>query len=253
MVARVLFQHQVPSIPISVCNDRKTLFCLELWFGIYRFDIYRISRLNKIAPIQFLVGHSQVVRKLPDSLESIMNIRTLCLGILYFREATGYEINKTASEGNFSHFIMASYGSIYPTLTKLEADGLLTCREEVVPGKPTRKVYGINDLGRAALIEAVSEIPKGDIFKSEFMFQCLCSEMVEPSLIQKSIELQIMRLRALIERLEQAGEECGHKESQFVIEYGLSINRAALSYLLENGHKLVERSNDETTDVRAAE
>jgi len=186
-----------------------------------------------------------------------MNIRTLCLGILYFRDATGYEINKAASEGNFSHFIMASYGSIYPTLTKLEADGLVTFREEIESGKPTRKVYSLNDLGKAALIEAISDVPRGDIFKSEFMFLCLCSELVDTSVITTSIEQQIVRLRDLIERLEQAGTECGHKESQFVIEYGLSINKAALNYLVANRHKLEDRNleamDDSAIEVRAAE
>ena len=41
-----------------------------------------------------------------------MNVKTLCLGFLSTREATGYEIKKEFEEGFFSHFIEASYGSI---------------------------------------------------------------------------------------------------------------------------------------------
>ena len=52
-----------------------------------------------------------------------MNIRTLCLGILSFREATGYEIKKMVEDGMFSHFIDASYGSIYPALTQMLNEG----------------------------------------------------------------------------------------------------------------------------------
>ena len=47
-----------------------------------------------------------------------MNVRTLCLGVLQFGEATGYEIKKIVEEGMFNHFIEASYGSIYPALTR---------------------------------------------------------------------------------------------------------------------------------------
>ncbi|MEE9590251.1 MAG: PadR family transcriptional regulator, partial [Hyphomicrobiaceae bacterium] len=93
-----------------------------------------------------------------------MNVRTLCLGILYFGEATGYEIRKTASEGGFSHFIEANYGSIYPALTKLTQDELVTMREEVVSGKPSRKVYALTDQGREALKAALNEPLRADIF-----------------------------------------------------------------------------------------
>ena len=59
-----------------------------------------------------------------------MNVRTLCLGILSTEEASGYEIKKDIEEGLFSHFIEASFGSIYPALTQLTAEGLLTVRAE---------------------------------------------------------------------------------------------------------------------------
>ena len=59
-----------------------------------------------------------------------MNVRTLCLGILSVGEASGYEIKKEIEEGLFSHFIDASFGSIYPALTQLNAEGLVTLRAE---------------------------------------------------------------------------------------------------------------------------
>ena len=52
-----------------------------------------------------------------------MNIRTLCLGILSRGDATGYEIKKMAEEGLFSHFVEASFGSIYPALTRMTDEG----------------------------------------------------------------------------------------------------------------------------------
>ena len=48
---------------------------------------------------------------------------TLCLGILRFGDATGYEIKKMVEEDMFNHFIEASYGSIYPALTRMSQDG----------------------------------------------------------------------------------------------------------------------------------
>ncbi len=160
-----------------------------------------------------------------------MNSRTLCLGILHFEEATGYEINKMASEGHFSHFIEASYGSIYPALTKLTKEGLVTWREEQLPGNPPRKVYAITDAGRAALRDALMEPPKWDVFKSEFLFLNLFSELVPSHHLETVKITRINALRAELERLEEAKTVCDHPGSQFAIGYGLALTHAAVDYL----------------------
>ena len=74
-----------------------------------------------------------------------MSVRSLCLAILSFGDATGYEIRKESTEGRFSYFDDASFGSIYPALARLESEGLVTVREEPQAGKPARKVYSITD------------------------------------------------------------------------------------------------------------
>ena len=75
-----------------------------------------------------------------------MNVRTLCLGILSLHEATGYEIRKMVEEGTFSHFIDASYGSIYPALAQLLKEGLVSVRTETAETvRPPRKVYTITE------------------------------------------------------------------------------------------------------------
>ena len=77
-----------------------------------------------------------------------MNVKTLCLGVLSAGEASGYEIKKEIEEGLFSHFIEASYGSIYPALTQLAGEGFVTVRAEEQSGKPDKKVYAITATGR---------------------------------------------------------------------------------------------------------
>jgi PadR family transcriptional regulator AphA len=77
--------------------------------------------------------------------EPIMSVRGLCLAILSGGDATGYEIRKESTEGRFSYFDDASFGSIYPALARLEAEGMVTVREEPQAGKPARKVYSITD------------------------------------------------------------------------------------------------------------
>ncbi|AOW91852.1 PadR family transcriptional regulator [Rhodococcus sp. WMMA185] len=50
------------------------------------------------------------------------------------------------------HGYHISPGTLYPTLHRMQSDGLLTSTHEVVDGR-TRRVYAITDSGRAALAE----------------------------------------------------------------------------------------------------
>ncbi|WP_433398732.1 PadR family transcriptional regulator [Streptomyces sp. CA-146814] len=50
------------------------------------------------------------------------------------------------------HGYRISPGTLYPTLHRLEADGLLASEQQVVDGR-TRRVYRVTGAGRAALAE----------------------------------------------------------------------------------------------------
>lgn len=51
-----------------------------------------------------------------------------------------------------SHGYQISPGTLYPTLHRLEADGLLTSEQRVVEGR-TRRVYRATEAGKRALAE----------------------------------------------------------------------------------------------------
>ena len=81
-----------------------------------------------------------------------MDVKTVCLGMLTDGEASGYDLKKHF-ESSFGHFFAAGYGSIYPALASLAADGQVSCKCIPQEGKPDRKVYSITDAGRAAQCE----------------------------------------------------------------------------------------------------
>jgi len=162
-----------------------------------------------------------------------MNVRTLCLGILNFGEATGYEIKKMSADGRFSHFIDASYGSIYPALLRLTKDGLVSCREEQQSGKPDRKVYSITGKGCTALREALKEEPAPDKFRSEFLFLMVFAGMLERERIARALDDRVNLYGEEIARLTEALERCELPASRFVIGYGLAVYEAAQRYLID--------------------
>ncbi len=102
-----------------------------------------------------------------------MDVRTLCLGALTLGDATGYEIRKMFEDGVFSHFLEASYGSIYPALTRLTEEGLVTCHSEQQEKRPDKKIYSVTAKGRTAFTEALLEPLAEDKFRSEFLFVML--------------------------------------------------------------------------------
>jgi len=168
-----------------------------------------------------------------------MNVRTLCLGILAFEEASGYEIKKAVEDGMFSHFIEASYGSIYPALTQMLADGLVTVREQVQEGKPLKKAYSITAAGRKALETSLHELPQQDKFKSEFLFQALFRDKVVPEHLEAVFDGQLAFLYdelATIEECRQSAEPgSGHA---FVNGYGRAVVSAAIQYMEESRNSL---------------
>ena len=164
-----------------------------------------------------------------------MNIRTLCLGVLSFKEASGYELKKEIEDGMYSHFIDASYGSIYPALTQMNAEGLLSVRSEEQSGRPDKKVYGITATGRATLAKSLAVLPAKNKFKSEFLFEMLLQHFVSKDHIDLAIDKHHSDItedlaKIVDKKLNKDWANCD-VGSKFVMGYGESILRAAINYM----------------------
>lgn len=178
-----------------------------------------------------------------------MNVRTLCLGVLSTAEATGYEIKKEIEEGVFSHFIDASFGAIYPALTQLAAEGLVTVRAEEQSGKPGKKVYAITDKGRAALGRALSVLPGQDKYRSEFLFQMLLQQYITPEVMRAAIDKQIGDIEDDLARIRDCKcAEHPHAGARFVADYGEAVLKAALAVLKDKKAGLLQDSMQQAAE-----
>ena len=183
-----------------------------------------------------------------------MNVRTLCLAILYFGDATGYEIRKLSTEGKYSYFVEASFGAIYPALAKLEQDGLVTCRKEVVEGKPARKVYSITRAGRQDFVNSLHDVPKPDLFRSEFLLVAMFADILPPAVVRRAIETRAAQLQAEIGHLTHVSAETGHVGSKWAADYGVTCLTRSLQYLQDKREELetiAGSARDEETPVAA--
>ncbi len=186
-----------------------------------------------------------------------MNVRTLCLAILYFGDATGYEIKKMSVEGRYAHFVDASFGSIYPALAKLEADGCLTVREEPQPGKPARKIYSITEAGRQQFIEALHEPPGPDVFRSAFLMVSMCADLLPRERVAQAVDERLADLSAEIEHLKQVAETTESAGVAWSVRYGITCLTASRDYLAATREDLeaiaVDPAGEPPGDTVAAE
>ena len=169
-----------------------------------------------------------------------MNIKTLCLGILSFGDASGYEIKKQL-EGPFRHFYDASFGSIYPALGKLTSENMVDCTELAQQGRPDKKVYSITTNGRLDLVQQLLERPSQDRMRSDFLVIMLFAELLPAAHIDELVGQRIEDYRNSLDELCCQGKD-DTASAAFVHGFGCAVYGAALRYLEENRHRIVGES-----------
>ena len=173
-----------------------------------------------------------------------MDIKTSCLGVLAISDASGYEIRKAFEEGPFSHFAEGGFGSIYPALNKMEAEGLVTCTTQAQDKRPAKKVYSITTKGRLALMDALAKDPADDKYKSDFLFSMFFADFQSARRIERLIDDRIEQFEKEITHLEDPDGECpgmqGMTEgADFVRRFGLHMHLAAVEFLREEKFRAV--------------
>jgi len=172
-----------------------------------------------------------------------MDVKTLCLGLLTFGAASGYDLKKRFEE-SFRFFYAAGYGSIYPALAYLADTELVTCEEIVQDGRPDRKLYRITDAGRQEFMGALAKTCPGHKMRSEFLSMMFFAHLMTDDQIRQLLNHRAQELRELIAELDGA-DKAEHEEQpsgvKFVRGFGETIARAALEYLEQYDHLLDEQ------------
>lgn len=169
-----------------------------------------------------------------------MNVRTLCLSILYEEEATGYEIRRLCVEGECSYFVEASFGSIYPALAKLEDEKLVTSRTEQQAGKPAKKVYSITEAGRTAFAEELGAPLGDDVFRSPFLLFARFAHILPRDLVETRANEFLQKTIDGHRKLEEAFEErSSNAADTWVINYGRAVMEVAEQHLRSHMHELI--------------
>ncbi len=169
-----------------------------------------------------------------------MDTRSLCLGVLSRGDASGYEIKKAFEEGPLSHIHEASFGAIYPALNRLDAQGLVACRELAQEKRPDKKVYSITEAGRAALLEALLAPPARDKVRSDFLFILFFARMLDAPRLAELIDRRIAWYRDCLARMEACDLSLCHPGEAFVHGLVRAVYEAAAAYLTAHRERLLD-------------
>ncbi|MEO6012758.1 MAG: PadR family transcriptional regulator [Devosia sp.] len=160
-----------------------------------------------------------------------MNVRTICLSILFDGESTGYEIRKLSVEGEYSYFIDASFGAIYPALQKLEGDKLVTSRVEHQDGKPAKKIYAITPLGRHVFLDSLFDELGEDEFRSEFLLFARFAHELPQSLVQARLIERVAMFEKRIAEMDDLRSNHTSPADRWIIDYGRSCMAFARDHI----------------------
>lgn len=172
-----------------------------------------------------------------------MDARTVCLGLLSFGEASGYDLKKHF-EATIDHFFATGFGSIYPALASLAAGGFIECRSEAGERRPTRKVYRITPAGEAELQRALAAAEPSHKMRSEFLALLYFSHLLAPARLSQLIDERIDSMEEGLRQLQASGCPGEHRwpaSVRFVNGFGAALLQAATRYIKEN-RQLLEKS-----------
>lgn len=172
-----------------------------------------------------------------------MDAKTLCLAVLSQGDASGYEIRKAVESGPFGHIQDIGYSSIYPALSRLHDDDLVSVTEYAQEGRPDKKVYKLTAEGRISLLGALQEPTESDKTRSDFLFRMLFADILPPSVVEQMIDNRLQEIEATLARIN-ARSNAGFENTgdAFLNGFAATVQRAMADYIEENRYQLVGSS-----------
>lgn len=180
-----------------------------------------------------------------------MDVKTVCLGILTDGAASGYDLKKQF-ESSFGHFFAAGYGSIYPALSALAEQGLVTCEEIAQEGKPNRKVYAVTAAGRQYLLTALQNTSPCHKVRSEFLAMLCFSHLMHADDVEAVVDNrlgEIERYKTIFKEIEQRCDMQRPAGMKFVLGFGKAVSAAMEQYINDNRYLLSQETPDRSAAI----
>lgn len=169
-----------------------------------------------------------------------VNVKELCLGALTLGDASGYDL-KRFFETTFSHFCAAGFGSIYPALAELAAEGLVCGTGDAQGGRPERKLYHLTAAGRRTFVDCLQQAVPTHRVKSDFLLVLFFGHLLAPQHLAAFLDQRIADLEAQIHCLQTHphAAPATRASTRLVCGYGLAVQSAAHAYLVQHRDEIL--------------
>jgi len=173
-----------------------------------------------------------------------MSLKYALLGFLNHSSMTGYDL-KQHFDQSVRHFWSANLSQMYPTLSQMEKDGLLTMVVEYQEKHPPRKVYRITEAGRRELKQWLAEPIGLPSLRIPFLVKVFFGGCLEKEEIIALLKDHLSHHRGLMDRYLQIGKEIKehpgskHMERELLfgnltLGAGIKIEQAWIDWLEES-------------------
>lgn len=159
-----------------------------------------------------------------------MSYRYLVLGLLAERPMSGYDIKKHVKTV-LGAITTASYGTLYPTLHKLLADGDVEMKEVPQHGRPSKKVYTLTDQGRNDLQNWLHQPASADQVKREFLLKLYLARQVDEFDLQSIVASRRTEAEMLLRTYENDKRNAKTAQQAWIADYSSAMCQAELDWL----------------------
>ncbi len=184
-----------------------------------------------------------------------MSLKYALLGFLGYQPMTGYDL-KHRFDHSIYYFWNAELSQIYPTLTKMKEDGLLTMDVEFQDDKPNRKVYNITKSGRDELRRWLLELEGAPKIRISFLIKMFFAGMLKKEDVLTQLEHQLVLHQAQLvdyqeavrnhihENIEATGMKRDGEYWELTLEMGIKFEEGWIEWCQESIEK-IKGMNDE--------
>jgi DNA-binding PadR family transcriptional regulator len=163
------------------------------------------------------------------------------LGMLNLGARTGYDI-KGAVDTSTRFFWNASYGQIYPELTRLEQAGLVTGK--LAPtGARKRKEFELTDAGREALVQWAGEAADMPVLRDESLLKLFFADAVPREEALEQLRRRRVGHEEFLAFLRQVEAETTgrHPFAILVLQYGIDYAEFNIAWCKRQEERLREK------------
>jgi PadR family transcriptional regulator AphA len=159
-----------------------------------------------------------------------MSYKYLILGLLMERPMSGYDIKKEVKR-TLGAITSASYGTLYPTLHKLLAEGCVEMQEIPQRSRPSKKLYSLTPQGQDELTTWLRQPAIGDQIRREFLLKLYLAKTLGEQELRTIVTNRRLETELLLHSLQQDMQNAKNPQQQWVVDYALAMCEAEMNWL----------------------